>query len=476
MNARLPRLEIVSLIRDRAIWLLLALLAGVAAVSAANGARFAAAQRAQQAAALAEQRLAAAQTRARAAALAAQPDPKLMWWDNPAHTAGFAYYKMVNYAVKPFPPAAALAVGQADLLPHTFKVNIELRDSFLNTYDYENPHRLLAGRLDFAFVAIALLPLFILALSFNVVAGERESGVLALMAAQPFPLARLAALKLALRAAVLGLVLAAGTLAGLAWGGFAFGAPGAWAALGAVALVVALYAAFWFALIFALVARASRPAVVALRYAAVWLALVVLVPAGANLLVKTLRPLPSRVGFIDATRTASDAAGRARAKLVAQYFGDHPELAAAHGVPLDKLPWMVTRIFLLQDIETRTRPIEQAFAAQMTAQQNLLDRLKYLSPALLAQTALNDLGGSGLARHRAFLAAVDANHAALRAFFNPRILAGQNAFADFDAWPRFAWQRAAAPLRPPAGVIVLLALLAALLATAGLRALARPPL
>jgi ABC-2 type transport system permease protein len=467
------RLELLALVRDRAAVLLLALLALLAFASTFNGTRFAAVLRAQQTTALAAQRTADADTRRLAAQLTAQPDPKLMWWDNPTTPSGFAYYKIVNYAAKPIPPAAALAIGQADLLPHLFKLNIELRDSFLTTYDYENPHRLLSGRLDFAFVVVYLLPLFVLALAFHVIAGERESGVLGLLAAQPYPLWRLALAKLALRAVLLGVALGAGALAGLATGGFDFAASGAWAGLAAAALVVALYAAGWFALVLWLVARGGRPAAVALRYAAVWLAFVVLIPAGANLLVKTLRPLPSRAEFIDTKRLAADEAGRARAKLVAQYFGDHPELAAAHAVPVDKLPWMVTRIFTMEDIEKRVRPIEEKFAARMAAQQDLLDRLKFLSPALLAQTALNDLGGSSLARHRAFLAAVDANHAALRAFFNPKILRGEKTFSDFDGWPRFTWRESAGSSLASAGPAAALLALALIITALGLRALRR---
>jgi ABC-2 type transport system permease protein len=458
MTFPLLRLELTALTRDRAAWLLFALLFALAALSGANGARFVSAQRAQQEAAIAEQRQADAEARR----LALSPDPATLWWENPAHPSGFAYYKMVNYATKPFPPAAALAVGQSDLLPHTLRLNIELRDKFLNTYDYDNPHRLLTGRMDFAFVTIYLLPLFVLALTFNLVSGEREAGILGLIRSHPYPLGRLAALKFSVRAAALALILAAGTFAGLWWGGFDFAGPGAWSALGGVAAIVTVYAAFWFAVAFWFATRSDRPAAVALRYAAVWLVCVILLPAGTNLAVKTARPLPSRVGFIEAKRAANDEAGRARERLVAEYFGDHPEFAAAHGVAIDKLPWNVTRIFILQQLEASIRPIEQAFAAHMAAQQNLLDRLKYLSPAVLAQATLNDLGGSSLARHRAFLAAVDENHAALRDFFNPRILRGDTTFTDFDAWPRFTW------VEPPRRVIAVVSPFIVTLGTASL--------
>ena len=83
-------------------------------------------------------------------------------------------------------PLTALAVGQSDLLPYYYDVNIYTNEStFQQNGEVENPLNLMVGRFDLAFVVIYLLPLLILALSYNVLSEEREQGTLALTLSQP---------------------------------------------------------------------------------------------------------------------------------------------------------------------------------------------------------------------------------------------------------------------------------------------------
>jgi len=98
-------------------------------------------------------------------------------------------------------PLTALAVGQSDLLPYYYDVSIRTNESsFLQNGEIENPLNLLVGRFDLAFVVVYLLPLLILALSFNVLSGEREQGTLALTLAQPVSARGVVSAKLAFRA------------------------------------------------------------------------------------------------------------------------------------------------------------------------------------------------------------------------------------------------------------------------------------
>ena len=73
----------------------------------------------------------------------------------------------------------------------------------------------MVGRFDLAFVVVYLLPLLVLALSFNVLSEEREQGTLALTLSQPVSARGVVAAKLAFRALlVVGMVLAV-SLAGI---------------------------------------------------------------------------------------------------------------------------------------------------------------------------------------------------------------------------------------------------------------------
>ena len=70
-----------------------------------------------------------------------------------------------------------------------------------------------------------------------------------------------------------------------------------------------------------------------------------------------------------------------------------------------------------------------------------MNRLKWLSPAVVAQEALNDIAGTSLARYQHFLAVVDRYHEEWRNFFIPMVSARATmTAADYDAIPRFEYQ------------------------------------
>jgi len=114
-------------------------------------------------------------------------------------------------------PLTALAIGQSDLLPYYHDVNIYTNESsFHQNGEVENPLNLMVGRFDLAFAVVYLLPLLILALSFNVLSEEREQGTLALTLSQPVAARSVATLKLAFRALVVaGIVLGVSLLGAL---------------------------------------------------------------------------------------------------------------------------------------------------------------------------------------------------------------------------------------------------------------------
>lgn len=98
-------------------------------------------------------------------------------------------------------PLTALAIGQSDLLPYYYDVNIYTNESsFQQNGEVENPLNLMVGRFDLAFAVIYLLPLLVLALSSNVLSEEREQGTLALTLSQPVSARNVVTVKLAFRA------------------------------------------------------------------------------------------------------------------------------------------------------------------------------------------------------------------------------------------------------------------------------------
>ena len=322
-------------------------------------------------------------------------------------------------------PLTALAVGQTDLLPYYYDISVQTNESsFLQNGEIENPLNLLVGRFDLAFVLVYLLPLLILALSFNVLSGEREQGTLALTLSQPVSARGVVAAKLAFRA-----ILVVGLALGVSLLGIAF--TGGFASPGRVALWcagTAAYALFWFTLAAWVNGLRRSSAWNATVLVGAWLLLVVVLPAGVNITAGLLHPLPSRVEMITAQREASNEAVNQRSELLARYLEDHPELAG--GVEADEanraaLAWAAT-----DAVNRRLEEVSTVYEERLAAQRNLVRRYRFLSPALLAQEALLDAAGTGDARFARFRSQVREFAGRWQAFFVPNILAGEQMTAE----------------------------------------------
>ncbi len=364
-------------------------------------------------------------------------------------------------ATLPPGPLAALAVGQSDLLPYYYDVSIYTNESsFQQNGEVENPLNLMVGRFDLAFVTVYLLPLLVLALSFNVLSEERERGTLALTLSQPVSARQVVGAKLAFRALlVVGLAAGVSLVGILASGGLA--APGQ-VLLWCVA--VTLYALFWFALAAWVNSLRRSSAWNATVLVGAWLVLVVVLPAAINIAAGLLHPLPSRVEMITAQREASNDAVNRRSELLARYLEDHPEMAS--GVVADEpglgaLAWAAT-----DAVNGHLEQVTAVHAARRAEQLALIGRYRFLSPALLTQEVLIDAAGTGDARFARFRSQVRAFAEQWRQFFVPAILAdermtaavlpGVPSFRFVDEQPVDVARRAAVPLLV-LGVLVALA-------------------
>ena len=357
-------------------------------------------------------------------------------------------------------PLTALAVGQSDLLPYYYDVNIYTNESsFHQNGEVENPLNLMVGRFDLAFVVIYLLPLLVLALSFNVLSEEREQGTLALTLSQPVSARSVVAAKLAFRALLLvGMVLTTSLLGILVTGGFS--APSRvllWCA------TVVTYALFWFVLAAWVNTLRRSSAWNATILVGAWLVLVVVLPAAINIASGLLHPLPSRVQMVTAQREASNDAVNRRSELLTRYLEDHPEMVG--GVVADE-PGVVALAWAATDaVNRRLEEVTGEHDARRAEQIALVRRYRFLPPPLLAQEVLIDAAGTGDARFIRFQSQVREFAEQWREFFVPAILAGDRMDASvLPDVPRFRLtdeesadvaRRASVPLTVLGGLLVL---------------------
>jgi ABC-2 type transport system permease protein len=246
---------------------------------------------------------------------------------------------------------------------------------------------------------------------------------------------------------------------------------------------VVLYGAFWFALGAAIGSLGKSAATNALALTAAYLAFVVVIPSLVNLGATTLHPVPSRIEFVNALRAETREANRQGSQLLARYFEDHPELARPQDTtsPFSKTgedDFAMLSMAKDELVARRMKPLLERFDAQLDHQHRLVDRWRYLSPAILMQSLLHDASGAGVERYQHFLRQVDRYHETWRGYFAARVFEKRAlASRDLADLPRF--QFVEEDVRAVADRVMwpslALAALTTLIACAGLRAYRRFP-
>jgi ABC-2 type transport system permease protein len=472
MFSRILRHEWRALSADATLWAVIAIFAAAIGYGVWNGTRWASFQKSALASAAAEEHERYGRLRAQVAALSA-PGAKISPFADPRSPSNVGGRLGPRYAMLPPGPLAPLAIGQSDLLPYYFKVSTDARENIIAATEIENPNRLLSGRFDLAFVIIFLYPLLILALSYNMLSSEQEQGTLALTLSQPVSLPTIVSGKVVLRALVLLALLIGVSAVALLATGADLSTPGAGPRLALWLAIVGAYGAFWFALSIAVAALGRNSTANATILATVWLVLVVMTPSLFNLAAATLYPVPSRVEMVQAMRAAQDQANKNGSKVLARFYEDHPELATGDATQATN-DFNVVRVAVNDDVERRVRPVISRYEEQLANQQRVLDSLRFLSPAILMQGALNDIAGTGGARHADFLTQVDAYHRQWREYFVPKIFAKAQ-IADVDAIPRFGYREESTDVVASrvAAASMGLAVPAVVIAAIGLRRLSR---
>jgi ABC-2 type transport system permease protein len=459
------RVEWLSLIRERAAWAVLALFALAVGYGALGGGLFVSGERrAIQAIALEES---ARMTRLREELAGIAAGAQVRHVADPRSPLIVGRELGRRAATLPPGPLAPVSIGQRDLLPHTMFVTSQARlaDEGADG-DGSSPARQMSGAFDLAFVLVFLLPLVIIALTYDLLSGERERGTLELVLSQPVSLASFVLGKAIQRAGFLVFVVLALGLLGPALGGGHLLAEGGPLRVALYAGLLVSYSVFWFAASVFVNAWGRSSAGNALSLVGLWLGLVVVVPGLVSVAVDAIHPQPSRVTLVNLAREAASEA-EAKASVLE---GDHGKDAARAS---DRTARRALEV--QEDLERRVLPVVEAFGQQLSRQQGLVDQLRFVSPAIVLHEGLNEVAGSGVARHRHFAEQVDRFHEEYKRFFFERIRRGAELGpADYDAMPRFEHREEPASAvagRVGAGVLGLLLPAAGLLilAVAGLR-------
>lgn len=272
-----------------------------------------------------------------------------------------------------------------------------------------------------------------LALSYDILSGEREQGTWALTVAScASPPYRILLAKLAVRAGV-PLLVCLVALAASAWiSGRLLGVQPDRLTVGALLLLVTLWALFWLALALWINSWQGGSAFNAVALAMAWVLLLWAVPAIVNALGTAWHPSPSRAEMVLAVRQASVDAERDRDAVELRYLEEHPQdTQGIHAVSGQRA---VAVVFAA---DRRADEVLAAHEARVQAQRRLSARLSWWVPSIRMYQSMADLSGTGHARWDRFLSELSDFHDAWQAHFLNLAQRGQRlTVADFESFPR----------------------------------------
>ena len=319
------------------------------------------------------------------------------------------------YLANDTPPLAGLCLGQRDLYPVYYGVNVTDLARQVNVGELANPMKLLTGNFDLSYVMVFLLPLLLIAIFYNLYAGEKEGGTLSLLQSQSIHLNFILFSKGFLRflivlggaslLLILGFVLQGVSIlenAGLFFQWF---------------FVILAYTLIWALLMTGIVALKRGAALSAILGLGVWLTFTLITPALINLSVTASKPLPNRAEIIHAVRTLNDQVWESpRSFVLDQFHTEFSQFGKKDTTNFDK--WYYAS-FTLLDKEANTLKVQ--FEKQVKDRNRLLKNWEWLAPAALVHERLAQLSSTNRESHLEFIQSVHAYHKELKDLYYRRI-------------------------------------------------------
>jgi ABC-2 type transport system permease protein len=343
---------------------------------------------------------------------------------------GAAYYSF-HLTFDPPSDFAFAALGRRDDTAWKHRVRMLALEGQIHERDAGHPVLALIGRFDFAFLAAFVLPLVLIVLLHDLRAGERAAGRHDLLVATAGHSAPLWRLRAAVRAG--GVFVCAAVPLAVAAGLSGTAAP---TLLAACALLLA-YVLFWAWVCARLAAWQQTGDVILASLVALWILLGVVVPAAGRMAIDRAVPVPSGADIVMTQREAvNDAWDLPKAATMTAFVERHPQWAAYTAV---ERPFEWKWYYAFQQVgDQKAQALSEAYTAGRLERDRLAAWLAIVAPPVLLERSLQALAATNVRAWLAYEGRVRAFHAALRAFYYPKLFLDERFDpAELDAGPRF---------------------------------------
>lgn len=335
------------------------------------------------------------------------------------------YYLRFSF-VNTVSPISGLSIGQRDINPSIQQMTI--RGIEAQRYDSEltNPSNLLMGNLDFSFVLIYLFPLFIIALTYNIISEEKENGTWRIIVIQSENLMKYILQQFMVRFGMILCLLC--LLLGIAipFLGIPFDT-----AFVTFSLLSVLYLIFWFVLTFVVTAFQKSSNYNAVFLFASWILLLIIIPSSINNYLVKNYPTPEAFEMTLKQRKGyHEKWDMDKQKTMDAFYAHYPQFSK-YGLPEKEFSWLW--YYAMQQVgDDEAAPSTVALKEKLVARNQLSTAIAQFIPSLHLQIQLNEIVHSGLTNQLLFLEAVSKQHEKLRLYFYPKII--ENKMLDSVNW------------------------------------------
>ncbi|WP_067147812.1 DUF3526 domain-containing protein [Pseudotamlana agarivorans] len=313
------------------------------------------------------------------------------FFEDPSNPVGMGnYYGGIYLTSKPA-PLAVISNGQSDIFPYYTKINISSTNAGKDNDNFENPLNIATGGFDLAFVFVFILPLLIIAFSYNILSSEKEQGTLRLLLSMPINIKLWLLKKIVFRYVFIVLLISVLLSVSLILVGVNILND----AYLSVLLGIALYTLFWFALAFFinLLNKSSSQNIIFLL--GTWLLFVMIIPSIVNIVSSSIYPSPSRVEYVTAKRDIEKDFEKKEEAVLQKYYEENPSEKENKGETTNRVRAYWDKNFILLDEKRKfMNAFESKFENQSTKQRALANSLSWLSPAILLQNTMNKIAGT----------------------------------------------------------------------------------
>ena len=325
------------------------------------------------------------------------------------------YDKTLAYL--PIEPFAFTSIGQSDIYTPYLSLHMMQNDFELNHTELTSPVQLLFGSFDMAFIIVFLLPLIIIAFTYNTLSYEKERGSLKLLASQPISIYQWLIQKMLLRFFWVALIIILVLIITFILNGISIGDHMSQFLI-YLGLIIS-YLLFWFAIAFVVNLVVGSSAKNAISLLGLWVIFVLLIPSTLNQIGNSIFPIPSRTNLINEMRVTKEEVKEKQDEVMDELLRDHPEYAKEGG--MNRNAYLSLYLKSNKLVRDELKSLYESYEEQLEKQQNWIQKWRFVSPAIIMHQNLNHIAGTSGDQYKNFRKQALTYSGELRTFYESYI-------------------------------------------------------